>query len=209
LQQRDVAAQLRTTVIAPIVAIEADLANVPSMTVAAARASLARIQLEAIVQGADPLAPDGSLRLALERLVATAPCAILIESCDEALSEDVARAIWFCCAEGIANTAKHAPGASLKVDVRRVGQSVQTVISDDGPGSADAEGRGLRGVRDRIEALGGRFLLVSQAGSGTRMTITVPDPDSGQPQVDHVVDADVLTLVSSYVRSQPIIGGPT
>ena len=48
-------------------------------------------------------------------------------------------------------------------------------INDDGIGGADVgKGSGLLGLRDRVEALGGRMRIVSPAGSGTSLDVTIP-----------------------------------
>jgi signal transduction histidine kinase len=47
-------------------------------------------------------------------------------------------------------------------------------VSDDGVGGADAEGSGLRGLRDRVEALGGRLRVESAPGAGTRVLAEIP-----------------------------------
>ena len=47
---------------------------------------------------------------------------------------------------------------------------------DDGVGGADEEGSGLRGLTDRIEALGGTLALESPAGGGTRLLARIPLP---------------------------------
>ena len=48
-------------------------------------------------------------------------------------------------------------------------------ISDDGRGGADAgDGSGLRGLRDRVEALGGRFMVESPPGEGTSIEVEIP-----------------------------------
>jgi signal transduction histidine kinase len=56
------------------------------------------------------------------------------------------------------------------------GDSGVTVeVEDDGVGGADpACGTGLRGLADRIEALGGTLRVESPAGSGTRLTADIP-----------------------------------
>ena len=49
------------------------------------------------------------------------------------------------------------------------------VVADDGVGGADrARGSGLRGLTDRVEALGGRLGVVSPAGDGTVLTAEFP-----------------------------------
>ena len=47
-------------------------------------------------------------------------------------------------------------------------------VEDDGVGGADVDGEGLRGLADRVEALGGRLSLDSPAGGGTRLLAEIP-----------------------------------
>ncbi len=48
-------------------------------------------------------------------------------------------------------------------------------MTDDGVGGADTEqGSGLRGLADRVEALGGRLQVWSPAGGGTRVRAEIP-----------------------------------
>jgi len=55
------------------------------------------------------------------------------------------------------------------------GDLVTVVIADDGSGGADpSSGSGLKGVADRVEALGGRLLVQSPAGQGTRLLAEIP-----------------------------------
>ena len=53
-------------------------------------------------------------------------------------------------------------------------QRIVVDVDDDGVGGADKEGAGLRGLADRVEALGGRLALDSPAGSGTRLRAEIP-----------------------------------
>jgi hypothetical protein len=209
VERHDIAAQLREAVIGPLAGIERELARAGGLGAASERASRTRAQLEGIARGVDPLAPEGSLRLALERLAATSPCAVRVEHCDDPRTADVARAVWFCCAEATANTAKHAPASALRIDVRRVGCDIRAEISDDGPGGADAHGRGLRGLRDRIEAVGGRLLLESPPAAGTRMTVLAHDvgPDCGRPQSTPVAGVDEPAVEVPYRHGSPSTGG--
>ena len=49
-------------------------------------------------------------------------------------------------------------------------------VLDDGMGGADQEGSGLRGLRDRVEALGGTLAVESPRGGGTRLLAQLPLP---------------------------------
>jgi signal transduction histidine kinase len=76
--------------------------------------------------------------------------------------------------EALANAAKHAKATQIVVDVRGTGQELLVEVSDDGAGGADASGSGLRGLADRVAALGGELSVGSPRGRGTRVTARVP-----------------------------------
>jgi signal transduction histidine kinase len=62
----------------------------------------------------------------------------------------------------------------LSMSLARNGQVVVEVV-DDGIGGADTElGSGLRGLADRVEALGGRLRIWSPKGGGTRLRAEIP-----------------------------------
>ena len=65
------------------------------------------------------------------------------------------------------------PPAST-IDVTRANGRLAIEITDDGVGGADADGAGLRGLRDRVEALDGRLSVESPRGGGTRVTAAIP-----------------------------------
>jgi signal transduction histidine kinase len=75
----------------------------------------------------------------------------------------------------LANVGKHAQATSATVAVGcRNGELVVEVV-DNGVGGADTErGSGLRGLADRIEALGGRLRVWTPAGGGTRVRAEIP-----------------------------------
>ena len=75
----------------------------------------------------------------------------------------------------LANVAKYAQASSVEIDLSCTGELAVVEIRDDGVGGADPErGSGLRGLADRVEALGGRFALVSPAGRGTVVRAEIP-----------------------------------
>jgi signal transduction histidine kinase len=76
--------------------------------------------------------------------------------------------------EALANTAKHAHASAVQVELDADDATVRLVIRDDGGGGAPAQGSGLVGLRDRIEALGGTLEVTSPAGRGTTLLIEVP-----------------------------------
>jgi signal transduction histidine kinase len=78
-------------------------------------------------------------------------------------------------AEALTNVAKYADATAARVEVaRRDGRAVVTV-SDDGVGGADpGRGSGLRGLRDRVEALDGTLRVSSPPGGGTEVVAEIP-----------------------------------
>jgi signal transduction histidine kinase len=91
------------------------------------------------------------------------------------LPESVETAIYFICSEAVANVQKHAQASRVDVKARVDRGSVVVVVADDGVGGADASaGSGLEGLRDRIEAIGGRLSIDSPPGHGTRIIAAIP-----------------------------------
>lgn len=200
-------AQLRAGAMTTVAGIERDLRHRPDLQHLVDRAALTRRMLETIARGIDPVASAGSLAGALEDLAATSAARVQIVECVEPESPEVATALWFCCAEAAANTAKHATMATLDVRIRREGDRIVAALVDDGPGGADAEGTGLVGVRDRVAALGGSMRIDSPPGSGTSMLIDLPSLLCGQPQSALRGSADPPADPRSYVRDSRSSGG--
>jgi signal transduction histidine kinase len=77
--------------------------------------------------------------------------------------------------EALANIAKHADASSAVVTLDRRAASLRVEVSDDGVGGATTEGgTGLRGLADRMEALGGRLRVWSTRGHGTLLRAEIP-----------------------------------
>jgi signal transduction histidine kinase len=93
----------------------------------------------------------------------------------ERLPAEVGGAAYFICSEALANVAKYASASRVVVSVTKDNRAALVEIVDDGVGGADpAQGSGLRGLADRVEALGGVLHLESAPGSGTRLTAEIP-----------------------------------
>ena len=84
-------------------------------------------------------------------------------------------AAYFVCSEALANVAKYAGATGASISVVDAGTRLVVCVADDGRGGADpARGSGLRGLKDRIEALGGRLSISSPTGAGTRVEADLP-----------------------------------
>ena len=91
------------------------------------------------------------------------------------LPAPVETAAYYVICEALANVVKHAAASQAAVDVARLDGRVSIAVSDDGRGGADtAKGSGLRGLRDRVEALGGRLSVESPPGRGTILRAEIP-----------------------------------
>jgi two-component system sensor histidine kinase DesK len=74
--------------------------------------------------------------------------------------------------EAVTNIVRHAQASHCRLDFQTNGHGTALVVEDDGRGGVRAEGNGLRGMRERVESLGGR--LVIDSGQGTRLLVEIP-----------------------------------
>ena len=112
---------------------------------------------------------------ALSCLAERAPVPVRLVVPPQRLPAVIETAVYFICSEALTNVGKYAHASRADVAVRAEGDLVTVLIADDGVGGADpSAGSGLRGVADRVEALGGRFLVDSPAGRGTRLLAEIP-----------------------------------
>jgi signal transduction histidine kinase len=93
---------------------------------------------------------------------------------DRRWAEAVEQTCYFVVSEALTNAAKHAAAAQVVVDVQQNGDRLQVQVRDDGTGGADPSGSGLRGLADRVAALGGELSVDSPCDGGTRVIATVP-----------------------------------
>jgi signal transduction histidine kinase len=117
---------------------------------------------------------EHGLRAALDELAARSPVPVNVVAPAGRLPHDVEATVYFFCAEALTNVAKHAHATAARVRVEATDEVVQAEVTDDGIGAADVTGSGLRGLMDRVEALGGRLELESPPGTGTRLRVAIP-----------------------------------
>jgi signal transduction histidine kinase len=151
---------------------------------AAARLALARQEIAAsleelreVAHGLHPAVVSGhGLGVALEQLAAHAAVPVrLYVNAGSRLPEPLEVAAYYLVSESLANVAKYAHASSATVEVTRRTVDVLVEIADDGVGGADeTRGSGLRGLADRVEALGGQLRVWSPAGGGTRVRAEIP-----------------------------------
>jgi hypothetical protein len=138
--------------------------------------SEARAELANLALGIHPaVLSERGLSAALEQLTTRSPVDVVVTVDEVELPPPVESALYFVSSEALANIAKHAGATAARVAVMVETGLVRLVVSDDGVGGADAgSGAGLRGLADRIEALGGRLTIHSPLGAGTTLEVEVP-----------------------------------
>ncbi|HEX6713236.1 MAG TPA: PAS domain S-box protein [Thermoleophilaceae bacterium] len=118
---------------------------------------------------------ERGLVAALEALALRAPVPVEVQAVPaRQLPEQVEAAAYYVVAEALANVHKHAGAGRIVVRATTDERCLVVTVGDDGVGGADQEGEGLRGLADRVEALGGRLALDSPAGGGTRLRAEIP-----------------------------------
>jgi signal transduction histidine kinase len=134
-------------------------------------------QVREISRGIHPaILSEGGLSLALTALArrSAVPVELNLRT-GRRLPDQVEVAAYYAVSEALANAAKHAHASVAHIELDAPDASLRLTIRDDGVGGANpAQGSGLTGLRDRIEALGGTLGVTSPAGGGTTLLIEIP-----------------------------------
>jgi len=134
-------------------------------------------ELRELTQGIRPaILVERGLAAALDdltrRAALPARLAVVLEG---RLPERVEAAAYFVASEALANAAKHSHASEVHVAATRAGETLVLEVADDGIGGAGVGGgSGLRGLTDRVEALGGRLTVSSPPGRGTTVRAEIP-----------------------------------
>jgi signal transduction histidine kinase len=134
-------------------------------------------QLREIARGLHPsVLADGGLGPALTALARRSAIPVRLDvQVDARLPEPAELTAYYAVSESLANTTKHAHATVAEVEVTADQELLRVRVRDDGRGGADlSRGSGLTGLKDRVEAVGGRISLRSLAGAGTTVEIELP-----------------------------------
>ncbi|WP_449060967.1 sensor domain-containing protein [Planomonospora algeriensis] len=135
-------------------------------------------ELRALSRGiAPPVLVDRGLRAALTTLAArsTVPVDLDAGPLDRRLDAAVETAAYFVIAEALTNVAKHSHADRCVVGLRHGEGILRVRVTDDGVGGAALDkGHGLRGLEDRLHAVGGRLRVTSPHGGPTTVTAELP-----------------------------------
>src|SRR5262249_33672732 len=90
-------------------------------------------------------------------------------------SPAIEAAAYFVGAESLTNVAKHASASQARIRIVHEHRRLTVVVADDRVGGAEpSRSYGVRGLCDRVEALGGSLAVDSPPGGGTRVMATLP-----------------------------------
>ena len=136
--------------------------------------------LRRVVSGIHPaVLTDHGLAAAVKARVANLPIKVDIE-CGDGLSvrrfgEDVESAAYYVVSEGLTNVLKHSDSNAARVELTVLGDHLRVEVRDSGRGFSlvSSQTHGLRGLQDRVEALGGILQVDSTPGAGTRLIATL------------------------------------
>ena len=152
----------------------------PALAEAGDRVDKALDHIRSLAHGIYPsVLRDLGLAYALGGVVRDLPLEVVMRTdLTRRFPTDVETAVYFCCVEALQNVAKHC-GSGVRVDLRAAEEpyGLRFVIADDGPGfdpGVITATRGLTGMRDRVEAIGGELTISSARGAGTTVTGRVP-----------------------------------
>jgi signal transduction histidine kinase len=123
-----------------------------------------------------PLLTELGLAKAIEDIAVRSPVPVeLIDLPSGRFGDVVEATAYYVVAEAITNVQRHAGAASIRVRLAAPHGVLHIAVADDGVGGAsEALGSGLRGLRDRVDAAGGRFHVWSSPGRGTRIAASIP-----------------------------------
>jgi two-component system, NarL family, sensor kinase len=166
-----------------------------SLALAAQQADDAIRRLRDLARGLyPPVLAEQGLVAALRAHARDVPLQVTVEA-DGFRRHDrsVEAAVYLCCLEAMHNASRHADASTLRVELCDGHGTLAFVVADDGVGfdPANAEaGAGLTNMRDRIEALGGRFEITATPGGGVTVRGWVPDTHAEPPREGHSAASD-------------------
>jgi signal transduction histidine kinase len=138
---------------------------------------VALAELRELARGIHPaILTEEGLSGALESLAMRSPVPVTIDADSIGrLPPAIEATAYFAVSEALANVAKHAGASHATVSAHLSDRTLLVEIRDDGMGGADvANGSGLRGLADRVAAVGGELTVSSPVRAGTRVRAEIP-----------------------------------
>lgn len=127
-----------------------------------------------------------------------------------ALPDPQRHALYRSAQEALTNAQRHAQARHVWVEVAPCAAGVRLTVDDDGRGlpTTPGEGLGLRGLRERADAVGGAVVVGASAHGGAQVVVTVPAANPGGGVTDATGGAGLGASTPSSVKNQPTIGQP-
>lgn len=134
-------------------------------------------EVRSLARGLHPtILTEAGLGAAVEALAERTPLPVRVDVPEERFPPQVEVAAYYVIAEALTNIVRYAHASEARVAVRREeGGRLLVEVTDNGQGGADAgAGTGLRGLSDRLAAIGGELSVRSPTGGGTSVTAMMP-----------------------------------
>jgi signal transduction histidine kinase len=149
----------------------------PELGLAVAELGSALEELRELARGIHPaVLTEYGLEPAIEALATRTPFPVDVEvALEDRLPAPVEAAAYYVVSEALTNVTKYASASDVRVHVFRDDGRAHVEVRDDGVGGAQEDrGSGLRGLADRVEALGGALWITSPPGEGTTLLAEIP-----------------------------------
>jgi two-component system sensor histidine kinase UhpB len=131
------------------------------------------------------LRPDGLAEIGLKTAIANLSTfwqrhhgriAIALEVMAEDFGPETDAAIYRLVQEGLTNAARHGGARHVRIRIEAGPDTIRVAVEDDGVGLSmmGRGGLGLKGMRERLAALGGSLHLAARPGGGTLLSAEIP-----------------------------------
>ena len=97
----------------------------------------------------------------------------------EVLARPQVSTVCLALREGVTNVVRHAGATACHLELKREGKRVMLLLEDNGSGTLRTEGSGVRGMRERLTAIGGNVSVEQPRNGGTALLLQLPFEASG------------------------------
>ena len=165
-------------------------------------------EVRGLARGVHPtILTESGLAAAVDALAERTTVPVVADVVDNRFDATVEATAYFVVAEALTNVVRYSGAGGARVTVRETGDTLLVEVGDDGRGGADpAAGTGLRGLDDRVAAIGGRLTVTSPAGGGTTIRAELPvhvSAEAATPATDGLLSDGAFASGSLAVRAVP------
>jgi signal transduction histidine kinase len=122
-----------------------------------------------------PILTEAGMAAAVESLAERASLPVEVRIPEDRFPTAVEITAYFVVAEALTNVTRYAEATTARVEATVVDDELTVTVTDDGRGGADpGRGTGLRGLDDRVAAIGGSLEVRSAPGEGTTVRVRLP-----------------------------------